>query len=169
MMHKTWLADFSIRDASTDDVPLILSFIRELAEYEKRSSEVVADETLIRQNLFGERRFAEVILGEFRGDPVSFAVFFHNFSTFLGKPGIYLEDLYVQPGMRGLGVGKTMLSYLANLALERDCGRLEWSVLGWNQPALKFYDSIGAEPMSEWTVQRITGDSLISLAKGHSV
>lgn len=166
MMHKTWLADFSIRDASADDVPLILSFIRELAEYEKRSSEVVANETVIRQNLFGERRFAEVILGEFRGDPVSFAVFFHNFSTFLGKPGIYLEDLYVQPGMRGLGVGKTMLSYLANLALERDCGRLEWSVLGWNQPALKFYDSIGAEPMSEWTVQRITGDSLISLAKG---
>lgn len=166
MMHKTWLADFSIRDASADDVPLILSFIRELAEYEKRSSEVVANETLIRQNLFGERRFAEVIIGEFRNDPVSFAVFFHNFSTFLGRPGIYLEDLYVQPGMRGLGVGKTMLSYLANLALERDCGRLEWSVLGWNQPALKFYDSIGAEPMSEWTVQRITGDSLISLAKG---
>lgn len=166
MMHKTWLADFSIRDASADDVPLILSFIRELAEYEKRSSEVVANETVIRQNLFGERRFAEVIIGEFRNDPVSFAVFFHNFSTFLGKPGIYLEDLYVQPGMRGLGVGKTMLSYLANLALERDCGRLEWSVLGWNQPALKFYDSIGAEPMSEWTVQRITGDSLISLAKG---
>lgn len=166
MMHKTWLADFSIRDASADDVPLILSFIRELAEYEKRSSEVVANETLIRQNLFGERRFAEVIIGEFRNDPVSFAVFFHNFSTFLGKPGIYLEDLYVQPGMRGLGVGKTMLSYLANLALERDCGRLEWSVLGWNQPALKFYNSIGAEPMSEWTVQRITGDSLISLAKG---
>ncbi|MGI6414141.1 MAG: GNAT family N-acetyltransferase [Thermoguttaceae bacterium] len=166
MMHKTWLADFSIRDASADDVPLILSFIRELAEYEKRSSEVVANETVIRQNLFGERRFAEVIIGEFRNDPVSFAVFFHNFSTFLGKPGIYLEDLYVQPGMRGLGVGKTMLSYLANLALERDCGRLEWSVLGWNQPALKFYNSIGAEPMSEWTVQRITGDSLISLAKG---
>lgn len=163
-MIQTPLPDFTIREASPDDVPLVLSLIRELAEYEKLSSEVSANEALIRKSLFGDRKCAEAIIGEFQKQPVTFAVFFPSFSTFLGKPGIYLEDLYVKPAARGLGVGKAMLSYLAKLALERDCGRLEWSVLDWNEPALNFYNSIGAESMSGWTVQRLAGDALVRLA-----
>jgi GNAT superfamily N-acetyltransferase len=153
-----------IRIATQADVPLILSFIRELAGYERLSHEVSATEDLLRKSLFGERQGAEVVVG-YRGDePAGFALFFHNFSTFLGRPGIYLEDLYVKPELRGQGVGRSMLAYLAKLAKERDCGRLEWSVLDWNEPAIKLYKSIGAVPMDEWTVYRLTGEALDELA-----
>jgi GNAT superfamily N-acetyltransferase len=153
-----------IRIATEDDVPLILSFIKELAEYENLSHEVYATEDLLREYLFGERRGAEVVIGHHGEDPAGFALFFHNFSTFLGRPGIYLEDLYVTPELRGKGVGRALLTYLAKLAKERNCGRLEWSVLDWNEPAIKLYESIGAIPMDEWTVYRLTGDALDGLA-----
>jgi GNAT superfamily N-acetyltransferase len=143
---------------------LILSFIRELAEYEKLSHEVVATEETLRNALFGERRFAEALVGEIGGEPAGFALFFHSFSTFLGKPGIYLEDLYVRPEFRGKGTGRALLIRLARLAKERDCGRLEWSVLDWNEPAIKLYRKIGAAPVSGWTGYRLTGDALEELA-----
>lgn len=158
---------FRIVQATESDVPLILSFIRELATYEQLLHEVVATEEALRQNLFGERRAAEVIIGYYDQEPVAFALFFHNFSTFLGKPGIYLEDLYVKPDMRGRGLGKAMLEHLAALAVERDCGRLEWWVLDWNESAIRFYRSLGALPMDEWTVFRVTGEALIRLARQH--
>ena len=157
-------AEFSIRPAEEKDVPLILQFIKELAEYERLGGEVVATEDILRRNLFGERRVAEVILGYYQEQPVSFALFFHNFSTFLGKPGIYIEDLFVKEEYRGKGFGTKMLSYLARLAKERNCGRLEWWVLDWNKSAIGFYESLGAEPMSDWTVYRITGEALDKLA-----
>ena len=156
--------DFKIRFATKSDVALILSFIKQLAEYEKLSHEVVATEALLEQTLFGKRQVAEVIFGEYRGQAVGFALFSQNFSTFLGRPGIHLEDLYVKPEMRGKGLGKIMLSYLAHLAKERDCGRLEWWVLDWNEPSINFYKSLGATPMDEWTVFRITGKTLDDLA-----
>jgi GNAT superfamily N-acetyltransferase len=152
-----------VRTASREDVPLILSFIKELAEYERLSHEVVATEDSLREWLFGERPVAEVVIGEHGGDPAGFALFFHNFSTFLGKPGIYLEDLYVRPEFRRAGVGRTLLVHLARLARERGCGRLEWSVLDWNAPAIGFYRSIGASPVSGWTVYRVTGEALEEL------
>ena len=152
MNIKTSIPDFVIREAVENDVPLILSFIHELAEYEKLANEVVATETVLRESLFGDRKVAEVFLGYYQGEAVAFALFFHNFSTFLGQPGIYLEDLYVKPQMR------------AHLARERKCGRFEWWVLDWNKSALKFYRSVGAIPMDEWTVQRLTGEALNQLA-----
>lgn len=154
-----------IVQATEADVKTILEFVRDLARYEKLEHEVVADEETLRRTLFGDRRFAEVIFLEENGVKVGFALFFHNYSTFLGKPGLYLEDLYVKPEHRGKGYGKRLLSYLANLAVQRDCGRLEWWVLDWNIPALEFYRSIGAEPMAEWTVQRMSGDVLSQFAK----
>jgi GNAT superfamily N-acetyltransferase len=154
-----------VRAATAADVPLLLQFIRELAAYEKLSHEVTATEDLLRRNLFGESPTAEVILAGLDGVEAGFAVFFHNFSTFLGKPGIYLEDLYVTPEFRGQGCGKAMMIHLARLAAQRDCGRFEWSVLDWNKPSLDFYHSIGACPMSEWTVQRLTGEALHALAE----
>jgi GNAT superfamily N-acetyltransferase len=141
------MPEIEIRVATEDDVPLVLSLIKELAEYERLSHEVVATEEMLRDSLFGERRVAEVILGYLRDDPAGFALFFHNFSTFLGKPGIYLEDLYVKPEFRGAGVGRALLVYLAKLARERGCGRLEWWVLDWNEPAIRFYKALGAVPM----------------------
>ncbi|MCB0360680.1 MAG: GNAT family N-acetyltransferase, partial [Bdellovibrionales bacterium] len=135
-----------------------------LAEYERLSHEVVSSEADLAEALFGERPYAEVVIGEYKQSPVSFALFFHNYSTFVGKPGLYLEDLYVKPEMRGKGFGKVMLAYLARLARERGCGRFEWSVLDWNEPALQFYRSIGAVPMDEWTVQRLDGSALEQLA-----
>jgi GNAT superfamily N-acetyltransferase len=156
--------EIRIREASSEDVLLILAFIRELAEYEKLSHEVVATEETLRESLFGDRKAAEVIFCEIDGVPAGFALFFHNFSTFLGRQGIYLEDLYVKPEMRGKGIGTLMLSYLARIAKERKCGRLEWWVLDWNSPAIEFYKSLGAVPMDDWTVQRITGKSLDLLA-----
>ena len=157
------MKDFSIRAASEKDIPLILSFIRELAEYEKLLHEVVATEDLLREWLF-EKKKAEVIIGEFRGEPAAFALFFHNFSTFLGRAGIYLEDLYVRPGFRGRGFGKSMLKHLARLAVERGCGRLEWWCLNWNKDSIAFYLSLGAEAMSDWTIYRVAGDKLNRLA-----
>ena len=157
-------ANVRLRPASETDVDLILQLVRELAEYERLSHEVVANESLLQDSLFGERQVAEVVIAEHRGKPAGFALFFHNFSTFLGRPGIYLEDIFVRAEFRGLGIGKTLLSYLAATARERGCGRLEWSVLDWNDPAIRFYRSLGAKPMDEWTVYRVTGEELERLA-----
>jgi GNAT superfamily N-acetyltransferase len=157
---------FEIRPATTTDIPLIYSFIKQLAEYEKLSHEVVASEDNLRETLFGEKKYAEVVIGYLDNVPVSFALFFHNYSTFLGKPGLYLEDLYVRPEARGQGIGKKMLSYLARIAKERNCGRFEWWVLDWNNPAIDFYKKLGAAPMDEWTVFRMTGAELDALANG---
>jgi GNAT superfamily N-acetyltransferase len=158
------MTEIGIRPASEEDVPLILSFIKELAEYERLSHEVSATEDLLRFHLFGERREAEVVIGQHADEPAGFALFFHNFSTFLGRPGIYLEDLYVKPAFRGNGIGRAMLVYLAGLAKERDCGRLEWSVLDWNEPAIGLYRGVGAVPMDDWTVYRVAGEALQKLA-----
>jgi GNAT superfamily N-acetyltransferase len=157
--------DLEIHPATEADVPLILTFIRELADYERLSHEVVATEDALRNSLFGERRFAEVLLGYGGWSPAGFALFFHNFSTFLGKPGIYLEDLYVRPEFRGAGIGRALLVHLARLARERGCGRLEWSVLDWNEPAVGFYRGIGASAVDGWTVYRLTGEALEGLAR----
>jgi len=156
--------EIRIRKAQVSDVNEIIKFIRELAIYEKLEHEMLATPELIRKNLFGERAFAEVVFLETNGGKAGFALFFHNYSTFLGKPGIYLEDLFVMPEHRGKGYGKRLLVYLARLAVERDCGRLEWSVLDWNTPAIEFYKSLGAVSMSEWTANRLTGQALKDVA-----
>ncbi len=153
----------SIRFATEADVPAILAFIRGLAEYERMADQVIATEALLREELFALRR-AEVILGEIAGETVAFALFFHNFSTFLGRAGVYLEDLFVLPAHRGRGYGTAMLRRLAGIALERGCGRLEWWCLDWNQPSIDFYLSLGAVPMDEWTTYRLTGDTLRRMA-----
>ena len=160
------MPEIEVRPATEEDVPLLLRFIKELAEYERLAHEVVATEEGLRGSLFGEFRVAEALLAHLGGEPAGFAFFFHNFSTFLGKPGLYLEDLYVGPGFRGSGVGKSLLVRLAKLAEERGCGRLEWWVLDWNDPAIEFYRSIGARPMDDWTVYRVTGEELEKLAAG---
>jgi GNAT superfamily N-acetyltransferase len=157
-----------LRFATVDDVGLIFDFIRQLADYEKKSDEVVTDEDQLRQSLFGERRVAEVVIASYEGEPAGFALFFHNFSTFLGRPGIYLEDLFVIPTLRGHGIGKILLSFLARLAVERGCGRLEWWVLDSNEPAIRFYERLGAKAMDEWTVFRLTGETLEELAESSS-
>ncbi|HZS11556.1 MAG TPA: GNAT family N-acetyltransferase [Nitrospirales bacterium] len=154
-----------IRPATENDVPLILRFIRDLARYEKLEHKVVATEDDLRATLFGNPRFAEVIFAEVDGEAVGFALFFHNYSTFLGRPGIYLEDLFVKPEMRGHGVGKALLAHLARLAQERGCGRLEWSVLDWNAPAIDFYKRLGAVPLDDWRVFRLRSEPLEKLAK----
>jgi GNAT superfamily N-acetyltransferase len=154
----------SIRPASVADLPLIARFIRDLAEYEKLAHEVRFDEAKLGEKLFGLRPYAEVLIGEIDGSPQGFALFFHNFSTFEGRPGIYLEDLFVRPEARGSGLGKALLAHLAGLVVERDCARLEWSVLDWNAPAIGFYQSLGARLMDEWTVMRVDGDALTTLA-----
>ena len=156
--------DFRIVKATEDDIPLILRFIRQLAEYECLSSEVVVTEDLLRESLFG-KPVAEVVLGHYQDRPVAFAVFFQNFSTFRGKPGLYLEDLFVIPEMRGKGFGRAMLVYLAKLARERKCGRFEWAVLDWNESAVRFYRNLGAVAMSDWTVFRLTGEALERLSE----
>ncbi len=155
----------TIRSAVPDDLDLIFRFICDLAEYEKLRHEVRADEAALSRSLFGDTPRAEVIIGEIDGDAKGFALFFHNFSTFEGRPGLYLEDLFVDPDARGSGLGRALLARLAQIALERDCARLEWSVLDWNEPALRFYRSLGATPMDEWTVQRVDGNALAALAK----
>lgn len=158
---------FSIRPATEADVPLILALIRELAEFERLLHEVTADEAGLREQLFGARPAAEVLLGfEPDGTPIGFALFFQNFSTFLGKPGIYLEDLYVRPEHRGRGLGKALLTQLARLAVERGCGRLEWAVLDWNETAIGFYRKLGARIMEEWRICRVTGEGLERLGMG---
>ncbi|RPE75949.1 GNAT family N-acetyltransferase [Vulcaniibacterium tengchongense] len=153
-----------LRPAAPADTALILALVRELAEYERAPDEVKADEATLAAGLFGDRPGAEVVIAEVDGEPAGFALFFHNFSTWLGKRGLYLEDLFVRPQYRGRGVGQVLMAYLARLAIERDCGRFEWSVLDWNTPALDFYRRLGAAPMDEWTVQRLTGDALARLA-----
>jgi GNAT superfamily N-acetyltransferase len=153
-----------IRPAVEADLPLILRFIRELAEYERLADQVKATEDGLRESLFGDAAMAEVVFAMVGDAAGGFALFFHNYSTFLGRPGIYLEDLYVRPELRGRGVGRALLAHLARLAIERGCGRLEWSVLDWNETALAFYRSIGAKPVEGWTVHRIAGDALDRLA-----
>ena len=155
----------SIRPAGREDLPLIFRFICDLATYEKLRHEVRADEGILERHLFGDHPKAEVIIGEIDGAPAGFALFFHNFSTFEGRPGIYLEDLFVDPAARGSGLGKALLKHLARLAVERECARLEWAVLDWNEPAIALYRSLGARPMDEWTVNRVDGDALKKLAE----
>ena len=155
----------AIRPATPDDLPLIAELIRALAEYEKLAHEVRFDEATLGEKLFGARPYAEVLIGESDGAPMGFALFFHNFSTFEGRPGIYLEDLFVRPEARGRGLGKALLAELARLAVARGCARLEWAVLGWNAPSIGFYKSLGARPMDEWTVMRVDGAALEALGK----
>lgn len=149
-----------IRAATVENVPTILAFIKKLADYEKLAHEVVASEELLRQTLFGDRRTAEVALASIGRQTVGFVLFFYNFSTFLGRPGLYIEDLFVDAEFRGRGCGSALLRHVARLACERECGRVEWSVLDWNEPAIGFYKKLGAVPMSDWTVFRVTGEAL---------
>ncbi len=154
-----------VRPATPADLPLIAELIRALADYEKLAHEVRFDETTLAAKLFGPRPYAEVIIGEVDGTAQGFALFFHNFSTFEGRPGVYLEDLFVRPAARGSGLGKALLAELARIAVERDCARLEWSVLDWNEPAIGFYKALGAKLMDEWTVFRVDGTALETLAQ----
>lgn len=158
------MSELEIRPATQEDVPLLLRFIKDLAEYEHLSHEVSATEETLRESLFGGRRVAEALLAYLGNEPAGFALYFHNFSTFLGLPGIYLEDLFVRPEYRGSGAGRALLVRLAKLAKERGCGRLEWSVLDWNEPSIGFYKSLGAVPMDDWTVYRVTGNALEKLS-----
>ena len=164
-MDNSESSNFHLKKAEKNDIPTILGFIKGLAGYEKLSHEVVATEALLEETLFGERTVAEVIIGFEGNEPAGFALFFHNYSTFLGRPGIYLEDLFVKPEFRGKGYGKKILTELASIAVERNCGRLEWAVLDWNTPAIDFYESLGAFPMDEWTTYRLTGKALHELGE----
>lgn len=154
----------TLRSATRDDVPVILELIRGLADYERLTEECVATEATLTETLFSARPQAEVIIALADGTPAGFALFFHNYSTFLARQGIYLEDLFVKPAFRGRGIGKALLSRLAAIAMERNCGRLEWSVLDWNEDAIRFYESLGAKAMDEWTVYRVAGRDLEMLA-----
>ena len=154
----------SIRSATPADLPLIAELISALAAYERLADQVRFDEAALGDKLFGPRPYAEVLIGEAERKPMGFALFFHNFSTFEGRPGIYLEDLFVRPEARGAGLGKALLAELARIAVARDCARLEWAVLDWNEPAIEFYGSLGARPMDEWTVMRVDGPALAALA-----
>lgn len=157
--------DIILRLATIQDTNTILGFIKALADYEKLSEQVIATEQSLQQTLFSDKPYAEVIIAEYQGKPAGMALFFHNYSTFLAKPGIYLEDLFVSTDFRGKGIGGKLLSYLAKLAVERGCGRLEWSVLDWNQPAIDFYHSQGAVMLHDWRINRVTGEALIKLAR----
>lgn len=158
------MSSLRLRPAEAGDVPLLLGFIRKLAEYERLSHECIATEAALAETMFGPRPCAEAVLAEWVGVPAGFALFFHNYSTFLARPGLYLEDVFVLPEHRGRGIGKALLRHLAKLAVERGCGRFEWSVLDWNEPSIAFYRSLGAVPMSDWTVMRVTGEALERLA-----
>lgn len=158
-MHR-----LTIRFATIGDTPLVLTLIRGLAEYERLAHEAIATEADIRESLFGARPGAEVLIAETDGEPAGFALFFHNYSTFLGRRGLYLEDLFVFPEFRGRGVGRALMVRLAQIAVERNCGRFEWWVLDWNEPSIRFYESLGARAMSDWTVYRLTGEPLLRLA-----
>jgi GNAT superfamily N-acetyltransferase len=160
------MSDFEIRNTTEADVPVILELIRDLATYEREPDAVVVTEAGLREVLFGPKPSAEVLLALENAEPVGFAVYFHNFSTWLGRPGFYLEDLFVRPEKRGKGYGRALLERLAQIAKERDCGRMEWAVLDWNDPAIQFYRKLGAEPMNEWTVFRLTQEGISKLAKG---
>jgi GNAT superfamily N-acetyltransferase len=162
-------ANFEIRPARVEDVPVILELIRDLATYERAPDEVTATEEQLVDVLFGERPSAEVLLAFEGKSPVGFAVFFYNFSTWLGRPGLYLEDLFVKPEKRDKGYGRALLVDLAKIARDRGCGRMEWAVLDWNEPAIKFYRALGAKPMEEWTVFRLTHDGIAKLAQSESI
>lgn len=162
------ISNFKIRSALAADVPVILQLIRELAEYERAPNDVVATEEGLREVLFGEKPAAEVLLGLEDETPVAFAVYFYNFSTWLGRPGLYLEDLFVRPNKRGHGYGRKLLVALAKIAHERGCGRMEWAVLDWNEPAIEFYKKLGAQPMDEWTVFRLRREGIAQLADGEA-
>ena len=155
----------SLRPAEERDIGVIREFIEELADYEHLSDEVVATEALLQRYLFGIRPTAEAVIAEYDGTPAGFALFFHTFSTFLARPGLHLEDLFVRPSVRGRGIGKALLHYLADLAVERDCARIEWAVLDWNEPAIRFYEKLGAAPMAGWTVYRLAGSALRECAR----
>src|SRR3984893_18334537 len=159
------MTNFAIRATTEADVPVILSLIHELAEYGRAPDAVVANEAGLREVLFGQKRAAEVLLALEEGEPIGFAVYFYNFSTWLGRPGLYLEDLFVRPSVRGKGCGRALLERLARIAQERGCGRMEWAVLDWNDPAIQFYKKLGAEPMKEWTVFRLTKEGIARLAQ----
>ena len=161
----TKLEDFHIRKAGKEDIPLVYEFIYKLAEYERLTHEVVATIEDLEKYIFGDEKVAEVVIGYYNEEPVGFALYFYNFSTFLGKPGIYLEDLYILEEYRGKGFGKILFTYLAKLALEKDCGRLEWAVLDWNEPSIEFYKSLGANSLNEWIVNRLNGKALADLAE----
>jgi GNAT superfamily N-acetyltransferase len=164
MNIKTKIPQLSLRKIVESDVALMLSFIRELAEYEKLRHEVTATEESLRESFFGKQKVAEALIAQWDGRPVGYAIFFHNFSTFLGRRGMYLEDIYVKPEMRGKGIGGVLLSYLAKLAVKRGCGRIEWIVLDWNKSAIRLYRFIGAVPMDDWTIQRVSDSALKRLA-----
>ena len=163
-IYLSSIPGFIIRKATVSDLPVIHGLVRELADYERLSAEFRATISQFESALFGTRRVAEAILGEYEGKPVGVAIFFHNFSTFVGKPGLFLEDLYITPQFRGLGLGRAMLGYLAKLAVERDCGRFEWWVLDWNTPAVEFYRGLGAQGQNDWRLQRVSGEALKKLA-----
>jgi GNAT superfamily N-acetyltransferase len=164
MSFSASLPDFEIRPATIDDVPLILSFIKKLAQYEGLAQEVVATEESLRETLFNSRKTAEVVIGDLQNKPIGLVLFFHNYSTFLSRPGLYIEDLFIDESYRRRGFGAALLRYVARLAIERNCGRVEWSVLDWNKPAVDFYTRLGAVPLSDWTVFRVTGQNLVNLA-----
>lgn len=159
-------AALSIEPARPQDADLIVALVRELAEYERLLDQVVLTEQDVHRDLFGPRPYAEAVIAREGAEPVGFALWFHNYSTFAGRPGLYLEDLFVRPAFRGRGYGEALLRYLARVALDRGCARFEWSVLDWNEPALAFYRKLGAVPMDEWTVQRVSGEALVALARG---
>ena len=165
MQHQTNIPGFTITNARREDVPVILSFIRQLAEYEKLADQVVATEESLRESLFGEKSYAECIIGYCQEQPVGFALYFHNYSTFLARPGIYLEDLFVKPDMRGRGFGRALFKFVARIAHTRGCARFEWAVLNWNEPAIGFYKNLQAVPMNEWTVYRLCEKALRQLAE----
>jgi GNAT superfamily N-acetyltransferase len=154
----------TLHPAQRQDVPLLFQLIKDLAEYERLAHMVTGSEALLEQHLFGERRIIEAVIAKLDDSPVGFALYFHNFSTFLTKPGLYLEDLFVKPEARGQGAGEALITYLATIAKERDCGRFEWAVLDWNEPAIQFYRKLGAVSMDDWRLQRVTGDALSDMA-----
>ncbi len=157
------IKNLKIEQATKNDISLILQFIKELAIYEKLLDKVTANEKILKKTLFGKNKFAEVILAYLNEIPVGFSIYFYNFSSFVGKPGIYIEDIYVKPEFRGKGIGKAIFKYFGELVKEKDCGRIEWSVLNWNKPSIDFYLKLGAIPMDEWTVFRLTGDKINQL------
>jgi GNAT superfamily N-acetyltransferase len=156
--------NLDIRPATVSQVRLVMNFIWEIAEYEKLTHEVVTDEDILRENLFGKNRSAEAVIGYHKEKPVGYAIFFYNFSSFTGRPGLYIEDIYVKPEHRGMGFGRAFMLYLARLATDKKCGRMEWAVLTWNEPAIKFYKKLGAVSMDEWRIFRLSGESLKKLA-----
>ncbi|MGL5380629.1 GNAT family N-acetyltransferase [Clostridium sp.] len=162
--YDTSIKNFKLRETTIDDVPLILSLIKDIAEYEKMSNEVIATEETLRKSVFEDNR-AEVVIAELNGEAIGYALYFYNFSTFVGRSGLYLEDIFIQPHVRGMGIGKEIFKFLGRIAKEQGCKRMEWTCLNWNEPSIKFYKSLGAIPMDEWTVYRLTEEYIDKLSK----